>query len=59
MKSTSSCGGKKYFVIFIDNYTPFCYVYFLNITDETIDKYKQLKNKVENQLNLKDKNDLK
>ena len=44
---------KKYFITFIDDCTRFCYVYLLNSKDETIDAFKQYKNEVENQLNLK------
>ena len=55
MKSTPSRGGKKYFITFIDDCTRFCYVYLLNSKDETIDAFKQYKNEVENQLNLKKK----
>ena len=53
MKSTPSRGGKKYFITFIDDCTRFCYVYLLNSKDEAVDVFKQYKNEVENQLNLK------
>ena len=53
MKSTPSRGGKKYFITFIDDCTRFCYVYLFNSKDEAIDAFKQYKNEVENQLNLK------
>ena len=53
MKSTPSRGGKKYFIIFIDECTRFCYVYLLNSKDEAIDAFNKCKNYVENQLNLK------
>ena len=53
MKSTPSRGGKKYFITFIDDCTRFCYVYLLNSKDEVVDAFKQYKNEVENQLNLK------
>ena len=53
MKSTPYRGGKKYFITFIDDCSRFCYVYLLNSKDETIDAFKQYKNEVENQLNLK------
>ena len=53
MKSTPSRDEKKYFITFIDDRTRFCYVYLLNSKDEAIYAFKQYKNEVENQLNLK------
>ncbi|KAL3339253.1 hypothetical protein AABB24_028076, partial [Solanum stoloniferum] len=53
MKLTPSRDGKKYFITLIDDCTRFCYVYLLNSKDETIYAFKQYKNEVENQLNLK------
>ncbi|PHT29367.1 hypothetical protein CQW23_31044 [Capsicum baccatum] len=50
MKSTSSRGGKKYFITFIDHCTRYCYVYLLNSKDEAIDAFSQYKTEVENQL---------
>lgn len=48
MKSTLSCGGKNYFITFIDDYTRYCYVYFLNDKDDAKDAFRQYK--TENQL---------
>ena len=58
-KSTPSCGGKKYFITFIDDWTRYWYVYLLNDKDETIDAFRQYKTEVENQLDKKIKNDQK
>ena len=44
---------KSIFINFIDDCTRFCYVYLLNSKDKAIDAFKQYKNEVENQLNLK------
>ena len=49
MKSTLSRGGKKYFIIFIDDCTRYCYVYMLNSKDEAIDSFRQYKTEVQNQ----------
>ena len=48
MKSTPSRGGKKYFIIFIDDFTRYCYVYLLNSKDKAIDAFRQYKTEVEN-----------
>ena len=53
MKSTSSRGGKKYFITFFDDNTSFCYLYLLNCNDDTIDAFKHCKNEAGNQLNVK------
>ena len=50
MKSTPSCGGKKYFVTFIDNCIRNDYVYLLNGKDEAIETSRQYNIEVENQL---------
>ena len=44
---------KKYFITFIDDCTRFFYVYLLSSKDEGIDSFKQYKNEVVNQLNMK------
>ena len=48
LKMTLTRGGRKYFIIFIDNYSRFCYVYLLHSKYETIDVFKTYKNEVEN-----------
>ena len=45
--------GNKYFIVFVDDSTKFCYVYLLKSKDEVIEKFFLYKNKVENQLNKK------
>ena len=42
---TSSC--KKYFVTFIDDYTRYYHVYLLHWKDETMQKFKAWKSKVD------------
>nr|GEW28906.1 zinc finger, CCHC-type [Tanacetum cinerariifolium] len=44
---TPSLGNKKYFVIFINDASRFCYVYLLHSKDEALDKFKVFKTKVE------------
>ncbi|GJS66642.1 zinc finger, CCHC-type containing protein [Tanacetum coccineum] len=47
LPATPSLGNKKYFVTFIDDASRFCYVYLLHTKDETLDKFKAFKTKVE------------
>ena len=44
-------GQKKYFIIFIDDCTRYCYVYLLNSKDEAMNIFITYKAEVENQLN--------
>ncbi|GKE20134.1 zinc finger, CCHC-type containing protein, partial [Tanacetum coccineum] len=44
---TPSLENKKYFVIFIDDASRFCYVYLLHTKDEALDKFKVFKTEVE------------
>ena len=53
LKSIQTRGGNKYFIIFIDDCTRFCYVYLLKSKDEAIDKFIVYKTEVETQLNRK------
>jgi hypothetical protein len=46
-------GGKKYFMLFIDDSTRYCYVYLLKTKDEALDFFKIYKAEVENQLERK------
>ncbi|KAL5708533.1 hypothetical protein ACHQM5_019321 [Ranunculus cassubicifolius] len=50
LKYVQTRGGKKYFVTFIDDCTRYCYVYLLRSKDETLEKFKEYKLEVENQL---------
>ncbi|GKE56666.1 zinc finger, CCHC-type containing protein, partial [Tanacetum coccineum] len=47
LRATPSLGNKKYFVIFIDDASRFCYVYLLHTKDEALDKFKVFKTEVE------------
>ncbi|GJY11543.1 pol polyprotein [Tanacetum coccineum] len=53
LKSLPTKGGNKYFIMFIDDCTKYCYVYLLKSKDEAIDKFVLYKTKVENQLGRK------
>ncbi|GJR06706.1 retrovirus-related pol polyprotein from transposon TNT 1-94 [Tanacetum coccineum] len=53
LKSLPTKGGNKYFIMFIDDCTKYCYVYLLKSKDEAIDKFVLYKNEVENQLGKK------
>lgn len=44
-----SRGGRRYFVIFIDEYSKYYYIYLLKTKLEVLDKFKIRKAKVENQ----------
>jgi transposase InsO family protein len=46
-------GGKRYFMILIDDATRFCYVYMLKTNDETLNCFKICKAEVETQLEKK------
>jgi hypothetical protein len=46
-------GGKRYFMMFIDDYSRFCYVYLLKSKDEALYYFKIYKAEVENQLEKK------
>ena len=46
---TASIGGAKYFVTFIDDFTRYCFVYFMNSKTEVVEKFKEFKHLVENQ----------
>lgn len=53
---TESNGGKKYFVIFVDDYTRYTEVYFIRNKNEVIDIFKMYKAQVENNTGYKIKN---
>nr|GEU80219.1 Pol polyprotein [Tanacetum cinerariifolium] len=53
LKSLPTKGGNKYFIMFIDDCTKYCYVYLLKSKDEAIDKFVLYKTEVENQLGKK------
>lgn len=46
-----SLGGSKYFILFIDDFSRFSYIYFLKNKDDSLKVFKQFKAEVENQLN--------
>ena len=50
---TQSSGGARYFITFIDDYRRVCLVYFLKNKGEAVQKFKDYKNFVENQLRRK------
>jgi 5-methylthioribose kinase len=43
-------GGKRYFIIFIDDCTRFCYMYLMKTKDEALHYFKTYKAEVENQI---------
>ena len=45
----TSRGCNKYFIIFIDDFSKYCYVYLLKSKDEAFKKFKVYKAEVENQ----------
>lgn len=47
---TETLGGAKYFMTFIDDYSKKVYVYFLRYKSEALEKFKEFKHEVENQL---------
>ena len=49
---TDSLSGNRYFLLFIDDYTRMCWVYFIRVKSEFFDVFKQFKALVENQCNL-------
>ena len=53
MKFIQTRGGKKYFLILIDDCIRYCYVYLLRSKDEALKMFKHFKNEVENQLDRK------
>jgi len=53
LKQTMIRGGKKYYVIFIDNFSRYTKVYLLRNKDEAFDVFLTYKAEVENQLNRK------
>ena len=52
-KAIPSCGGKNYFITFIDDCSKYCYVYLLHSKDEALNSFKTYKAEVENQLEKK------
>jgi len=50
---TASWNGHEYFIIFIDNYSRYGYLYLLHEKSQSLDMFKIYKAKVENQLNRK------
>jgi transposase InsO family protein len=50
---TTSCGGARYFVTFIDDFSRKTHVYLLKAKGEVLDKFKAYKALVENQTSMK------
>ena len=48
LKLMQTRGGKKYFIIFINDCTRYYYFYLIRSKDEVIDMFKHYKNEVEN-----------
>lgn len=46
---TSSLGGAKYYVTFIDDYSRKVYVCFMKNKSDTLEKFEEFKNLVENE----------
>ena len=44
--STTSLSGYVYYVIFIDDYSRKCWIYFLKAKDEVLSKFKEFKERV-------------
>ena len=53
MNGVLTKGGKRYFMMLIDDSSRFCYVYLLQTKDEALDYLKIYKTEVENQLERK------
>ena len=49
---TTSLSGNKYFILFIDDNTRMCWVYFIKLKNEVFSVFKQIKALVENQRTL-------
>ena len=50
---TQSFGGSRYFITFIDDYSRYCYTYFLKKKSEALEKFKEFKASVENEFKMK------
>ena len=50
--SVKTQGRYEYYVIFIDNYSRYEFVYLMHIKSETFDKFKEFRAEVEKKLNL-------
>ena len=53
LNSIMTHSGKRYFITFIDDFSKYCHIYQIRSKDEAFQRFAALKNKVENQLNLK------
>jgi negative regulator of sigma E activity len=53
LMKTTSHGGTRYFVIFIDNFSRKIHVYILKMKGEVFDKFKAYKALVDNQIGMK------
>ena len=53
LKNTTTRGGKRFYIIFMDDYSRYTRVYLLRNKDEVMDAFIKYKNEVENQLSNK------
>ena len=51
LKNIMTRGGKKYYIIFVDDYSRYTVLYLLRSKDEACDVFIKYKSEVENQLN--------
>ncbi|UYV74272.1 hypothetical protein LAZ67_11002772 [Cordylochernes scorpioides] len=51
--ANKSLGGSRYFFVLVDDFSKRTFVYFLKTKDETFDRFRYFKARVENELNLK------
>jgi hypothetical protein len=49
--STYTRNGDRYFIMFIDDYSRYGYVYLMRHKSESFEKFKEFRTEVENQLN--------
>lgn len=43
LNNTNTCGGKRYFIIFVDHYSKYCYIYWLTLRRNYIINSKYIK----------------
>jgi hypothetical protein len=53
LKFVQTRGGKRYYIIFIDDCTRYCYIYIFMSKDEVLEMIKHYKNKVNKKINKK------
>lgn len=45
--------GSRYFITFVDDFSKYCYIYFMKNKSEALEKFKEFKKEVENVTNKK------